>query len=232
MPVTPSTAGLTRADLVARVRKLTGYLSETLLAGTAVAQRLDEAYAELNGMAEWGPNDRVVSAPAAVTQTLEGDASVGAEPLEVWATSAEGDVVSLVPVTSGQMDVLPGGIVSAPSRYAVAPDGLGGNELELWPEPESGWTLHYRMPGGAGATFGGDTDRPWFAPEFHPILAYVVASRLLTEDGDDTGRAQAYDTEVSTYVGRMRDRYLTRQDRGLVRLSRPTGRRSFGRVRR
>lgn len=221
---------LTRDQLRARVRVLTGIRSTSTVPDAEIDQRLDEAYAEVNQLAEWGPTalesetSLVAGSAVATIPPLEGD---GTLPLDVWVSDGS-TAATLYYVPSNEFSVLPEVEGRQPSRYTI--DYEGGNTIvRVWPTPPDGWTLYTRYEG--AGTFAGGTDTPWFAPEFHPLLAYAVAVRLLTESGDTGPRVPAYQQELSSLLARMRSRYLAPEDRGPIRIGRPAdGVRRFGRI--
>jgi len=57
-----------------------------------------------------------------------------------------------------------------------------------------------------------------FAEQFHPVLAYRAATRMLVEEGDDSGRSESYQLEAAGYLSRMEKYYLASGDIGLIRM--------------
>ena len=55
----------------------------------------------------------------------------------------------------------------------------------------------------APVTTLGDTDQPAFPAEFHPVLAYRVAIKVLEFEADDTKRAEFYQKEFEALVAAM-----------------------------
>jgi hypothetical protein len=54
-----------------------------------------------------------------------------------------------------------------------------------------------------------------FDEQFHPMLAYRAASRMLAEEGDDSGRSEFYQTEANVFYARMQQFYLRSGDVGM-----------------
>jgi hypothetical protein len=48
---------------------------------------------------------------------------------------------------------------------------------------------------------------PVFNEQFHPMLSYRAASRMLAEEGDDSGRAEFYQQEANVFFARMQQFY-------------------------
>jgi len=192
----------------ARVRRLSGLRLESLLPTSDLDAALNEAYRELSGAQPW-PQFRFVE-----TVALAAGVGVGTLPVasrEVLSvTLLGGDHARLAQTTVDELDRVDPDETGVPAAYALTTP----TTVQVFPAPESAATLQVRgrrLPG----VLAEDGDEPEFDEEFHPVLALVVAARLLGEEGDTSGRREAYMAEVGDMIGRMKGRYTESKDHGV-----------------
>jgi hypothetical protein len=89
-------------------------------------------------------------------------------------------------------------------------------QIRLWPPPRDAATVEVK--GQTQYTLLNGSDQPVFAEQFHPVLAYRAATRMLVEEGDDSGRSESYQLEAGGYTQRMEKYYLASGDIGLIRI--------------
>ena len=191
-------------ELRTRVRRLSGVRLEELLPDTDLDALLNEAYRELMGLAQW-PFLR-----AELSETLPaGTATLDVPtPLRHIEGVTLGNGRRLRQVTLHDLDTLVER-QDVPELYARESE----RRLRFWPTPETAEQVLVRAQE-SPADLGSVSDEPVFEPEFHAALAYMAAARVLAEEGDDSGRAQMYADEASSFIERMKDRYLAVQDAG------------------
>ena len=191
-------------DLRARVRRLSGIRLTELLPDSDLNQLINEAHREIAALRQW-PFLR-----ASFEETLTDCACVIELPTSVRLVTGVvlGGGATLRQVTLPELDRLPDE-VGEPLLYARVDD----SSLRVWPAPRDTTNFLIRVQQQPpGLVNNGDT--PVFEEEFHPVLAYMVASRVLAEEGDDSGRSQMYGQEAGAIIARMDDRYLSSQDAG------------------
>jgi hypothetical protein len=198
------------ADLVARTRSLSGIRLESLRSDEQIEQVINESYQEILGLYPW--------------PFLKGSSTVSvAAEAETFTVPSTFRWLSAITVTMGDsksrlkqttldlIDEWPDDI-GEPEYYARVDD----RTVRIWPAPEAGATVEVRgqlefAPLGAG-------DEPEFAEQFHPVVAYRAAIRLLQEEGDDSGRSEAYQFDAASYFQRMEKFYMASGDIGLIRI--------------
>jgi hypothetical protein len=188
----------------ARVRRLTGLRLESLLTDADLDATVNETYAELAGMYPWPQFHFEDSEPVTA-----GDARVTLPAAVRSLSSVVLDGERLRQTTRDELDRLDDED-GLPFAYAMVSE----RELVLYPTPDEDGTLELRGQRIANR-LQHDKDVPLFEVEFHPVIAWVAAARLLAEEGDDSGRREAYASEAAELLGRMRERYLTSDDGGL-----------------
>lgn len=189
------------AGLRERTRELSGIRTEELAPDGRLDAMLDEAHRELCGQADW---------PFLYTEAgVVADAGVATVELPVELrriTAVSWDGGRLRSVVVSDIDQL-GGQDGDPQVWAR----VDAERLLLWPTPERQGSVAvrgYRHPPRLAA----DNDTPAFETEFHMALAYAAASRLLVQEGDDSGRADFYLQEWGDAAQSMRIRYLRADD--------------------
>lgn len=192
-------------ELRTRVRRLSGVRLTELLPDGDLDALVNEAYRELLGLRQW----------PFLRRELDIAVEAGTEQLSLpdEVRHIEGVALDngrrLRQVTVHDLDRLEPS-EGVPEMYARRAE----RELVLWPVPEHPLSVRVWAQDAPDALVG-DYATPVFEPEFHPALAYMVAARVLAEEGDDSGRAQMYAEEAGAFIDRMSDRYLAAQDAGV-----------------
>lgn len=198
-----------RSELIARTRRLAGVRMEALWPHRAVAEEVNDAYRETLALADWP----FLYVDATVT-TVAGTPQVGLPTTmrEVTGLRIDGER-RLREVTIEELDRLPDPGEDEPQAYAK----VDLDTVRLWPTPDKAYTVSVRgwQQGAALAT---DVDKPLFDAEFHPVVAYAAAIRILQQEGDDTGRLQHYQQEAGSILARMQKRYLESHDDGMFQM--------------
>lgn len=193
------------SQLRTRVRRLSGVRLTELLPDDDLDALLNEAYRELMGLRQWPFLRRELDLSAA-----QGDPQLSvATPMRHIEGVALSNGRRLRQVTVHDLDRLEDR-EDVPELYARRDE----RTLTLWPTPAEQTPVRVwaqESPVDMVAT----SDAPVFEEEFHPTLAYMAAARVLAEEGDDSGRAQMYADEATSFIRRMEDRYLAAQDAGV-----------------
>lgn len=199
------------SDLVARTRSLSGIRLESLRSDEQIEQVINESYQEVLGLYPWP----FLKSSSTVALTA------GAETFTIPTTFRYitgvvlemGDHTErLKQTTLDLVDEWDADEVGEPLYYARIDD----RTVRVWPAPEDAATVTVRgqlefAPLGSG-------DSPQFAEQFHPVVAYRAAVRLLQEEGDDSGRSEAYQFDAASYLQRMEKFYMSSGDIGLIRM--------------
>lgn len=207
-------------DLVARTRALSGIRLQSLRTDEQIEQVLNESYQEVLGIQPWPflrGSQTIALAAEATTLTVPSTFRY----LTGVVLTMEGEEYRLRQTTVDQLDEWDSDEVGEPQYYARVTD----RQLRVWPAPEAAASVLVR--GQLEFATLGPSDSPQFAEQFHPVLAYRAATRLLQEEGDDSGRSESYQLEAAGYLGRMEKFYLASNDIGLIRMgSQREGRRA------
>lgn len=194
-----------------RVRNLSGIQVVELASDSRVEELINEAYLELCSLHQWPflyvSEDEPVDAG-------EGEVDLP-YPIRkltsvVWADGDRQRRLGQVTFEELERLELDAG---TPGSYAMVTE----DRLLLAPEPETAGTVllrGLRKP----ARLQSDSDSPLFDAEFHTGIAYAAASRLLAEEGDDSGRAQAYIAEAGGVLERMHSRYMRAHDTAVFQM--------------
>jgi hypothetical protein len=197
-------------DLVERARSLSGIRLQTIRSDEQVEEAINEAYEEILGMHPW-PFLR-----GEETVTLDAGTDTVTLPTEfrfvtAVVTTQGSEQRRLEAATLDELDRRDTED-GTPTLYA-RPDET---TLRIWRTPAQDYTLTIRgqiqLPRITG------TVQPVFADQYHPAVAYRAAARMLIEEGDDSGRSQAYQLEASEYVRRMEKHYLGTGDIATIRM--------------
>ena len=208
-------------DLVARTRNLSGIRLEALRSDEEIEQVINESYQEILGLYPWP----FLKGSATVSMAAEAQTFTLPSTFR-WLSGVllDMDGVShrLKQTTLDQMDEWDDEEVGEPAYYARVTD----RQVKVWPAPREAATvtvrgqLEFEPLTAAG-------DEPEFAEQFHPLVAYRAATRLLQEEGDDSGRSEAYQFDSASYVARMEKFYMGSGDVGLIRIGSQRGRRAY-----
>lgn len=207
------------AALRRRTRRLSGMHSPDLLPDADLDDLVNEVYLDALSVEDWPflRDEQTVPLVAGTsTYTLT-------PPLRTVASALVGGE-RLWPTVTTEMEREPAGRDGEPVAYArTKPD-----ELVVYPTPDAPGTISL-VGQKAPTPLEADTDEPGFDSDFHVLLAYEAAARLLIEEGDDSGRVEGYQRESGAKMESMRTRYLRSHDAGLfVMGGRATRRRRVG----
>lgn len=200
--------------LRARVRRLTSINSDAILTDSDLDQVINEVYREVASLDEWP------------FLNAEDTVAVVADDREITLPAAMRLVRSVVLHDNTERDRLHNVDYSELEKLYDETDDTGRpavwslkdeTTLYIHPPADQSYTLGFR-----GALKVDElalaTDEPAFDDEFHPMIAYGAAARLLAEEGDESGRIQAYVAEAAGYLTRLRDRYLVSHDKELFQM--------------
>lgn len=191
-----------------RVRKLTGVQMESLLTPTELDQIINESYFHISSLADW------TFLYADATQTVASGTNTVSLPDPV----ATPHTVAVVAPESEQA-LLRYRRIEDFDRYpqweAEATDGIPwawsirtDSEIEVFPTNDDA-SLELKFRGWKRVDkLSADGDTPIWDEEFHPVVSFDAASRVLSEEGDDSGRSERYRIECLSYLKRMGRRYL------------------------
>lgn len=197
-----------------RVRKVSGFTMPELYEDGDLDSLINEVYLDVCGTEDWPflyADD--------VEMTTEGDAVVDLPWPVRTMSSVSATAGPLHETTLDELDELDEDRTGKPELYAR----LDHRRLLLWPLPDADYAL--RLRGWREPTpLSSDNDTPTFEGEFHPLLAYETAARLLVEFGD-FDRVEGLRGQASDVISRMRVRYLSSKDRGLIQMGGRSSRR-------
>lgn len=196
------------SELRDRARSLSGIRLQTLRSDEQVDAVINEAYQEVIGLVQWpflrateqvsvGQGDKIFTTPSVLTEVNAATYS-----------DAIGNVVRLMPTSIDEIDRLREE-EGEPMYYARIND----IEYILWPTPNKPYTISVR--GKQKVENLTDGTSPIFDSQFHPMLAYRAASRMLAEEGDDSGRSEFYQSEANVFFLRMQQFYVRTGDVGM-----------------
>ena len=197
-------------ELADRARALSGIRLQSIRSDEQVEQVVNESYQEILGLQPWPflrGNATVALSEGQATFTLPDDfrtltavlLTMGSDTERLKQTTV--DVLDEYEQDNGE-----------PAFYARVTD----REIRVWPPPRTAATVEVK--GQLQYDLLGGSRTPVFAEQFHPILAYRAATRMLVEEGDDSGRSESYQLEAAGYLARMEKYYLSSGDVGLIRI--------------
>lgn len=193
-----------------RARSLSGIRLDTLRSDEEIDQLLNEAYYEVAGLSQWpflaGREQLLLISGQDEVETPVGYTEVAS----ISYSDDQGNSTRLRPSTLDEIDLLNQDEVGDPVFYAR----INEKRFRLWPSPDKNITLSLRGKKQVERLVR-DSDKPVFDDQFHPMIAYRTASRLLTEEGDESGRAEFYQTEANTFFSRMQQFYTRSGDVGM-----------------
>lgn len=197
-------------ELSDRARALSGIRLQSVRSDEQVEQVVNESYQEILGLQPWPflrGNATVSVAPDATSFTLPESfriltsvlLTMGSDTCRLKQTTV--DVLDEYEQESGDT-----------TFYARETD----RQIRLWPPPRDAATIEVK--GQVEFALLKGSDQPVFADQFHTVLAYRAATRMLVEEGDDSGRSESYQLEAGGYLQRMEKFYLASGDIGLIRI--------------
>lgn len=197
-------------ELADRARALSGIRLQSVRSDEQVEQVVNESYQEVLGLQPW-PFLRGES-----TIALDAEQDTFTLPdtfrtLTAVVLTMDSDKYRLRQTTVDVLDEYedePG----EPAYYAREDD----RTIRVWPAPRNAASVEVR--GQLQFDLLSGSNEPVFAEQFHPVLAYRAATRMLVEEGDDSGRSESYQLESAGYLGRMEKYYLASGDIGLIRI--------------
>jgi hypothetical protein len=198
------------SDLVARTRSLSGIRLESLRSDEQIEQVLNESYQEILGLYPWPflkGNQTVSISAGAKTFTIPSTFRY----ISSLVVTMGDKTARLKQTTLDMIDEWPGD-ESEPEYYARVDD----RTIRLWPAPNDAAAVEVKGQLEFEPLRG--SDEPQFAEQFHPVVAYRAAIRLLQEEGDDSGRSEAYQFDAASYFQRMEKFYMASGDIGLIRI--------------
>lgn len=200
------------SDLVARTRSLSGIRLESLRTDEQIEQVVNESYQEILGLYPWP----FLKGTATVSMAAEAETFTVPTTFR-WMSGVVltmGDkTVRLKQTTVDQIDEWDADEIGEPEYYARITD----RTVRVWPAPEDAATIAVKGQLEFDSLTAAN-DEPEFAEQFHPLVAYRAAVRLLQEEGDDSGRSEAYQFDAASYLGRMEKFYMGSGDIGLIRI--------------
>lgn len=190
-----------------RARALSGIRLESLRSDEQIDVVLNEAYQEVVNLSQWPflRSSQQVLLPSG-DNTFETPTGFS-EVMSVTYTNDGGDSVRLNSTAIDEIDRLGDETSDEPFLYARVDD----REFVVWPTPSRALTFTIRGKQTVSA-LRADSDAPVFDEQFHPMLAYRAASRMLAEEGDNSGRAEFYQQEANTFFARMQQFYTRTPD--------------------
>lgn len=199
------------SELRDRVRALTGIRLNTLRSDESIDSVLNEAYFEVMNLGNWP----FLSSSATVSLS-SGQGSFETpngfdEISSVTYSTTINDQTRLRQTTMDELDFMEQGEVGDPLFYARVDE----KNFRVWPAPSSALTLEIRGKL-SPEVLKKDNDVPVLGEQFRPMLAYRAASKILAEEGDDSGRSRSYQEEANVMFARMQRFYLTSNDHGLI----------------
>lgn len=197
-----------------RTRSLSGIRLETLRSNDEIEAVINETYQEILSLYPWPflrGEESVALAVGEDTLDLDGlETAFRYISSVVW--SEPNRQTRLAQTTVDELDAVLDE-EGEPRLYARVDD----RNLRIWPSPNRAGTLTIRGQVELDA-LSSALDVPQFAEQFHPIIAYRAAARLLAEEGDDSGRSQSYQMDAAGYLQRMERHYMASGDIGLIRM--------------
>jgi hypothetical protein len=190
-----------------RARALSGIRLQSLRSDEQVDVVINESYQEVINLSQW-PFLRASQQVSLPSGENSFETPVGfSEVMSVSYTNDGGDTVRLQSTVVDEIDRLRDEDSAEPFLYARVND----KEFIVWPTPNVNLTFTIR--GKQTVTpLTRDGDTPVFDDQFHPMLAYRAASRMLAEEGDDSGRAEFYQQEANVFFARMQQFYTRQPD--------------------
>lgn len=192
-----------------RVRRVSGFNMVDLYPDDDLELLINEVYVDVCGAEDWP------------FLYVDADVTVDATTVDVGFpirfvsgfTYTDADRGRLRQTTVDELDLLPDDEREGrPEVYAH----VGDSRLIVWPPPDKAYQAKLRGYRDV-VPLEQDADAPIFEPEFHPVIVYETASRLLVETGD-FDRVEGLRGQAADGISRMRVRYLSSKDRAMVQM--------------
>jgi hypothetical protein len=202
-------------------------------ATTRIGRRSDITLSDASFYVNMAYQEIAASEPSALMETLtvssttsgENRVELPADYMEMrtlsWYTTGESSAQTLRRMSVEHIDAQGPGTLGRPDRYA-----LYNNWLELWPSPDSAYSLQMRYvayPSDMTAT----TAVPSLATEWRPAVLYLAEALLHEHVGNAVEGAYARTNYVG-YVSQLRNVEARRQAAGGMRASLPLRRSRYG----
>lgn len=192
-----------------RARSLSGIRLESLRSDEQIDQVINESYQEVIELSQWP----FLAASQAVT--------INSESEEFSSPTAFSDIASVTYDSGSQKSVR---MRQTTLDELEELDDQSGDPIyfarvsefvfRVWPIPEQSISLNVR-----GKLLvdplNKESDTPIFAEQFHSILSYRAAVKMLQEEGDDSGRSEFYQQEANNFYARMQQFYNKTGNKGL-----------------
>lgn len=194
-----------------RVRALTGIRLDTIRSDEQIDAVINESYYEAMNLGSW-PFLKVSTTVTVAAGAEEFTTPTGYDEISslTYSTSQQ-DQTRLRQTTMDELDFLDEDEEGDPAFYAR----IDETKIRIWPRPTSSITFSVRGKA-AVSELSSDSDEPVFGDQFHTMLAYRSASKILAEESDDSNRSNAYQEEANVIFARMQRFYLTSNDHGLI----------------
>lgn len=215
------------AALRDRVRSLTGIRLDTLRSDENIDEVINEAYQEIVNLHNWPflRSEATVTVAAGVEEfdTPNGFSNVSS----VSYASEVNSQTRMKQTTLDEIDLLDQDDEGDPYFYAR----IDESSFRIWPKPVDSITFVVRGKAVVN-NLSSDSDVPVFDEQFRPGIAYRAASKILAEEGDDSGRSDSYQREANIMFARMQQYYLSVSDTGLIVMGSQRRRRTIDAYRR
>ena len=191
-----------------RARSLSGIRLPSMRSDEQIDEVINESYQEVIGLSVWpflmSSEVVTISANSEDFFTPSGFTEISS----VFYKDESGKATKMRQTSLDELEELDdqGG---EPIYFARVND----TDFVVWPIPES--SIEVTVRGKISVSNLTGSDSPVFAEQFHPILAYRAAVKMLQEEGDDSGRAEFYQSEANTYFARMQQFYNKSGNKGL-----------------
>lgn len=194
-----------------RVRALTGIKLTDLRSDEQIDVVLNECYQEVLQISDW-PFLRTSTTVTLTSGTDEFTMPTGFQEIHSVTYSSPQDVQTRMRQTTlNEMDYVEPDEEGDPIYYAKVDE----NTIRIWPAPAHALTLTVRGKESVSNLSAG-SDEPVYAEQFHPLIAYRAAARILGEEGDDSGRSEFYQSEANNFFARMQQFYVKTADTGFI----------------
>jgi len=191
-----------------RARALSGIRLQSIRSDEQIDTVINEAYQELIDLSQW---PFLMASEAITLSANDEEFSTPVSFSEIASVTYESDFqknTRMRQTTISELEEL-----DDQSGDPVYFARLNESDFRVWPVPENAFTLKVR--GKLLVSNLGPNDSPIFAEQFHPILAYRAAVKMLQEEGDDSGRAEFYQQEAGNFYTRMQQFYNKSGNNGL-----------------